>query len=170
MTRFNLLPAELINKRKRRRLLIALAVTQTFIAAAVAASFPAVNYIDRYISSRSRELTRLIASPVYNESDAAAESLAALKDSAAAADYTINSLQPAVMNAGWLDGINGTLPPDVELTGFKMDAGRLTVNCLTTDLAFAEEHRRLLADSGFSVTLGGVTVDGGLYGYTLYAG
>ncbi len=168
MKRFNLLPGELINERRRRALAIGMLIAQAVIITVAVISFPVLNYLMSYIETRSEELALTISHPDYLKSERAAAELTLLRGVVSASGYMTEILEPETVNGEWLAAVNDTVPPGATLTGFEISGGRLTINCRAGELPLAEVHLQRLAEAGFSPALGGVVLSDGLYNYTLH--
>jgi hypothetical protein len=168
MTQFNLLPESILYKRRRRNLIIILSCVQVFIIAVIAASFFLLDHASSYVFTRSELLTSLISDTRYEEAGQLAEELSRLQEIAAAKDYLLSRTSPELVNGQWLTVVNETVPEGVELTSFEITSGRLFIYCQAADLMLAEGHRSRMLDMGMTPVFGEVTLENGLYSYSIY--
>jgi hypothetical protein len=169
LNQFNLLPVDLRDKRRRRKLGAALLTVQLIILTLALASFPLIRLAASYITARSGQLTVSIASQKYSEAGHIADELSRLRAVASAAAYLNDLLSPGQAKSEWLAMVNNTIPDGVTLKSFEISDGSLSVSCQAEELSFIEEHRLNLTEEGFTPILGRVSSLNGMYSYTLIA-
>jgi Tfp pilus assembly protein PilN len=169
MKRFNLLPVDLKDKHRRRRLNAVLLIIQILIVIFAAASFPLLNLASSYIRTRSEQLTVNIAGDKYIEAGRIADELSRVRGINSAAAYLNDLLSPKPIDSEWLAAVNSTIPEGVELEKFEITGGRIIISCLTDELPLVEEHRLCLAGEGFFPIIGKIASLSGKYRYAITA-
>jgi Tfp pilus assembly protein PilN len=169
LKQFNLLPVDLKNKLRRRRLNITLLIIQIFIIIIAAASFPLLQRASAYLTARSDQLTVNITNLKYLEADRIADELSRVRGINTAMAYLNDLLSPEPIDSKWLTTVNSTIPEGVELERFEITGGRLIISCLAAELPLIEEHRLCLEEEGFTPILGKIASVSGKYRYALTA-
>lgn len=170
MRTMNLLPAWVVEKRRRRRLLIRLTAIEAVIFFLCVLSVYAANTTVRHIWQRSAALDTLLKDSRYEEADRIADEVKA----AALLLETRLSMGAALpeehFDYTYLNCISVNIPLGVTILVIEMTETHATLTAETHDLRLIERHRTwLTGDNGFaSARLGPVRLtDDGAYRYVL---